>query len=180
MIETERLTLRPWRDGDIGPFAALCSDPDVMAHLGGPQPRAEVEAAIARQGAAQAAQGHCFWAIERRDDAVLLGFCGLRVGGHVGTPVTDELEIGWRLARHAWGQGFAREAALASVAWAWTHTDRPRVAAWTVPTNTASWGLMRRIGMTHAPSLDFDHPGFPDGHALRRHIVYAIDRPTHG
>ncbi|TXC70489.1 GNAT family N-acetyltransferase [Sphingomonas ginsenosidivorax] len=179
MIETERLVLRPWRDADVEPFATMCSDPEVMTHLGGPQPRIEVEAMIARQQAVQAAQGHCFWAIERRDDAVLLGFCGLRIGGHAGTPVPDELEIGWRLARHAWGQGYAREAALASVDWAWSHTDRDRVTAWTVPANTASWGLMRRIGMAHAPTLDFDHPGFPVGHPLGRHIVYAIDRPVH-
>ncbi len=179
MIQTERLTLRAWRDQDIDPFAGMCADPEVMAHLGGPQPRAEVEAAVARQRAVQAAHGHCFWAVERRDDAALLGFCGLRVGGHAGTAVSDELEIGWRLARPAWGQGYAREAALASVAWAWTHTDRPRVVAWTVPANTASSGLMRRIGMAHAPALDFDHPGFPLGHALSRHVVYSIDRPMH-
>lgn len=96
-----------------------------MAHPGGPQPYVEVEAMIERQHVVQAAQGHCFWAVERRDDRAVVGFCELRIDGHAGTPVPDELEIGWRLARHAWGQGYAREAAIASVGWGWAHTDRP-------------------------------------------------------
>ena len=177
MIETERLTLRGWGDADIAPFAALCADPEVMQHLGGPQPLAEVEAAIARQRDAQARTGHCFWAIERKADAALLGFCGLRIGGHPGTPVVDELEIGWRLRRDAWGLGYAREAAGASFAWGWANTARPRITAWTVPANRASWTLMARLGMAHCPELDFAHPGFAAGHPLSAHIVYAAERP---
>lgn len=108
----------------------------------------------------------------------MLGFCGLRRGGHAGTAVPDELEIGWRLRREAWGQGYAREAALASLDWGWANRDASRIAAWTVAANTASWGLMERIGMVRRPELDFDHPRFPAGHPLCRHIVYAIGRPA--
>lgn len=176
-LETERLILRGWRDADRAPFAAISADPAVMEHLGGPVDRAASDAALDRLGA-PAPQGHCFWALERKADAALLGFCGLRRGGHAGTPVTDELEIGWRLAHHAWGQGYAREAAAAALDWGWAHTPAERIAAWTVPANTPSWGLMERLGMTHRPELDFDHPAFAAGHPLRRHLVYTIGRPA--
>lgn len=178
MIETARLVLRGWRDADRAPFAAMSADPDVMRHLGGVVDGGQSDAAIEQLRAVEAEQGHTFWAIERRGDGALLGFCGLRRGGHAGTAVPAELEIGWRLARHAWGQGYAREAAAAALDWGWAHCPDPRIAAWTVAANTASWGLMLRLGMTARPELDFDHPLFAPGHPLRRHVVYTIDRPA--
>lgn len=178
MIETERLMLRPWREADAEPFAAICVDPDVMRHLDGPQPRGRVDDFIERQRASQQRAGYCFWAVERRDDEALLGFCGLRDGGHAGTAVPDELEIGWRLRRDAWGRGYAREAAAASIAWGWRETARPRIAAWTVLANEASWRLMERLGMTRRSELAFAHPVFADGHPLRNLIVYVIERPA--
>jgi RimJ/RimL family protein N-acetyltransferase len=176
MIETARLVLRNWREDDREAFAAISADPQVMEHLGGPVDRAGSDAALARLSV-PTPQGCCFWALERKADAALIGFCGLRRGGHAGTPVVDELEIGWRLARHAWGQGYAREAAEAALGWGWDNTDDRRITAWTVPANRPSWGLMLRLGMTHRPDLDFDHPGFAPDHPLSRHVVYAIERP---
>jgi len=179
VIATERLILRSWRAEDSAPFAAMNADDEVMAHLGGPIDRAASDAMIDRLKAIDAAQGHTFWVVERRGDGAFLGFCGLRRGGHAGTRVPDELEIGWRLARPAWGAGFAREAAAACIAWGWDHRPDARITAWTVPANVRSWGLMERLGMTHRPELDFDHPAFPSGHPLCRHLVYAIDRPKY-
>lgn len=175
---TERLILRDWRDADLTPFAAMNADPAVMAHLDGPIDSTETAAMIARLRAAQAGGGCTFWAIERRDDAALLGFCGLRIGGHPGTPVHEVLEIGWRLRADAWGQGYAGEAARASLAWGWANMPHERILAWTVPANQPSWRLMERLGMTHDPALDFDHPRFPPGHPLCRHITYSIARPA--
>ncbi|MBK6802870.1 MAG: GNAT family N-acetyltransferase [Novosphingobium sp.] len=178
MIETQRLLLRSWREADRPPFAAMSADPEVMRHLGGAVDRAASDAVIDRLTASERDHGHTFWAVERKEDGALLGFCGLRRGGHPGTGVTDELEIGWRLARHAWGQGYAREAAGASIVWGWANRGDARIAAWTVPANTASWGLMLRLGMVHRAELDFDHPAFAPGHPLSRHLVYTIDRPA--
>lgn len=176
-IETARLVLRDWRDEDREPFAVMSADAEVMRHLNGVVSRAESDAAIERFRARARDHGHTFWAIERKADGALIGFCGLRRGGHPGTGVADELEIGWRLARSAWGQGYAREAAEASLAWGWAQCADARIAAWTVPANTASWGLMLRLGMAARPDLDFDHPAFAPGHPLSRHLVYTIDRP---
>lgn len=175
-LETGRLVLRSWRDADRPAFAAMSADREVMAHLGGPIDRSASDAVIDRLSEVEARQGHTFWAIERKEDAAMIGFCGLRRGGHAGTPVSDELEIGWRLARLAWGRGFAREAAEAALSWGWANCDVQRIAAWTVPANTASWGLMLRLGMVHRPDLDFDHPLFVQDHPLCRHVVYIAGR----
>lgn len=177
MIETERLVLRRWRDADVAPFHAMGQDPEVMRHLGPPMSRADAEAIVARVNAAIDADGCAFWAVERRADGTFLGFCGIKRRGPAGTPIADDPEIGWRLARHAWGQGYALEGARASLAWAWANLDAPRVTAITVPANERSWGLMIRLGMTRLADGDFDHPVLADGDPLRRHLTYAIDRP---
>jgi RimJ/RimL family protein N-acetyltransferase len=177
VIETERLLLRHWRDIDRTPFAGMSADPEVMRHLDGVLDADAANAVIDRQQALIDRHGHGFWAMERREDGALLGFCGLRLGGHPDTPVGQELEIGWRLRRDAWGQGYAREAAAASIVWGWANLPHGRIAAWTVLQNTASWGLMLRLGMVHRPELDFNHPLFTADHPLSRHRVYTIDRP---
>jgi RimJ/RimL family protein N-acetyltransferase len=176
MIETERLVLRPWREADLLPFHLLCSDPEVMRYLGPFPGRAEVARAIARQQAFAQAVGFCFWPVERKADGLFLGFCGLKPGA-VGTPIERDVEIGWRLRADCWGKGYAREAAQASLDWAWANLDRAAVAAITVPDNRRSWGLMERLGMRRDPLEDFDHPDLADSDPLRRHIVYRIRRP---
>jgi RimJ/RimL family protein N-acetyltransferase len=173
MIGTERLVLRGWTDADREPFHAMSRDAEVMAHLGPLFTRAESDAAIDRQIASQARLGHCFWAIERRDDGAFLGFCGLKAGAE-GTPIEGEVEIGWRLARPYWGSGYAREAAEASLAWGWAHLDVASIAAITVPANTRSWGLMERLRMIRVPGDDFIHPKAPSH--LATHITYRIAR----
>ena len=178
MIETERLLLRSWRDEDRAPFIQLCRSPEVMTFLGGPADEAQVDASLARARASEAANGFCFWAVERKADSAFLGFCGLKIADTAGVPIEGEIEIGWRLRQDAWGQGYAREAALATLRWAWARLDARRVIAMTVPNNRRSWGLMERIGMVRRPELDFGHPLFPESHPLHRHIVYAAERPT--
>lgn len=177
MIETERLILRGWRDGDVAPFHAMGNDAEVMRYLGPPMSRADAQAAKERMNATLAQRGYCFWAIERKADGEFLGFCGVKPGPS-DTPIADDMEIGWRLRRDAWGQGYAREAAEAALAWAWANTDVPAIAAITVTANANSWGLMERLGMTRDPAGDFDHPAVPEGDPLKRHMTYRIARPA--
>ena len=175
MIETERLILRGWRDADVEPFYTMGNDPEVMRYLGPPLSRADAATAAERQNGFIASHGYCFWAIERRHDGAFLGFCGLKPGPE-GTPIHDIMEIGWRLRRDAWGQGIAKEAAQASLAWGWANTATPEIAAMTSIGNVRSWGLMERLGMTRDHASDFDHPAVPIGHSLRPHILYRIKR----
>lgn len=170
MIETARLILRPWVEADRAPFAAMGQDAEVMAHFPGRLSRADSDALVDRISSMMADQGFGMWAVERRDSGEFIGFCGLnRV--NFPCPVENDVEIGWRLARSAWGQGLAREAAQASLAWGFGH-GMARIVSFTVPGNARSWGLMQRLGMARRADLDFDHPRVADGSPLKPHIVY--------
>ena len=177
MIRTERLNLRGWRDEDATPFLALGQDPRVMEYFPALLLPNEARETVARQQALQKRFGHCFWVMERLRDRAFLGFCGIQPGP-AGTPVAGLAEIGWRLGRDHWGQGYAREAAEASLAWTWASTPAEQVSAMTVPANARSRALMERIGMTHVVDGDFDHPAIAPGHPLCRHLLYRIDRPA--
>lgn len=174
MIRTGRLILRPWREADIAPFHAMGQDPEVMRHLGPPISLADAASACDRMIACQAEHGYCFWAVEALADDRFIGFCGLKPGK---PPIEGEVEIGWRLACAYWGQGLAREAAEASLAWGWANLDVPAITAITTPANVRSWGLMERLGMVRHRDEDFDHPDLAPGDPLRRHILYRVARP---
>lgn len=176
MIETERLILAEWRDDHRDAIAAINADPHVMRFFVAPMTRAESDAQVDRQIAGQAEHGFCFWAVERKADGVLLGLAGLKIGAP-GTPIQDDLEVGWRLGQHGWGQGYASEAARAALAHAFRDPALPRVAAITTTENLKSRAVMDRIGMRYAPGLDFDHPAVPQHSPVLRHVTYFIARP---
>jgi RimJ/RimL family protein N-acetyltransferase len=116
-----------------------------------------------------------FWAVERKADQAFLGFVGLnQIGQDI--PLKGQWEVGWRLARHAWGAGFATEAARASLAHGFGAMGLDRILAYTASSNLPSMAVMRRIGMVPARHEDFDHPAIPEGHPLRRHVVWELRR----
>jgi len=175
-VQTPRLTLRSWRDADLVPFNTMCRDPEVMAHLGPLQTRDETRAAMARQQALQTERGHCFWALERRHDGEFLGFCGLKIAPEGIAGLEGAIEIGWRLRRDAWGLGYAREAAEASLAWGFADLADDRIIAITTPANVRSWGLMLRLGMVRRHDLDFAHPALAADDPLSPHITCELRR----
>lgn len=175
MIETPRLLVRPWVEADRAPFAAMSADPEVMQHLGPLMDRAASDAVVDRMLAMQALLGHCFWALEQRDTHAFLGFCGLKPAPLGISGLTGYPEIGWRLARSAWGQGHASAAARAVLDWGWRQ-GMTRIVAMTVAANTRSQAVMQRIGMQRRPDLDFDHPLLAPGDPLRPHIAVEIMR----
>ncbi len=181
MIETARLTLRPWIEADKPAFHDIINTPAMMAFFGGVAPREQIDALIDGQIDSQARDGLSMWAVEWKADGSLTGICGLRRHrAYSGTPVDEELEVGWRIGERFWGQGVAREAAEASIAWGWAHRPEPRIAAWVHPDNARSWGLMLRLNMVRHPELDFHHPMFAADDPVGECIVYAIDRPYSG
>jgi len=127
MIETERLLLRPWRREDVAEFVRVTNTPAVMEYLGGVQEPRNFLGTFARVAASQEKDGFCFWIVERRTDGAILGFCGLKIGNT--PPIQGEIEIGWRLREDAWGQGYAREAAVATLDWAWRTLACDRIVA---------------------------------------------------
>jgi RimJ/RimL family protein N-acetyltransferase len=177
VIETGRLILRGWRADDAAAHHAMCNDPRVAAMIGRAPSKADSEAVVQRQNELLARLGYCFWALERRDSGEFIGWCGIKPGR---APIKGETEIGWSLAADQWGQGLAREAAEATLAWVWAHTDLAEIVAITTPGNARSWGLMERLGMRRCSEEDFEHPDLALGDPLRAHILYRIARPNGG
>ena len=169
--ETARLILRDWREDDWAPFWEATNTPAVMRWLGGVCDVDKREGAQQRLLSYKRDHGHTFWAIERKSDAAILGFCGLKRSNQQGGPI-GMMEVGWRLREDAWGQGYAREAAAASLDMAFDRFGADEVIALTVARNEASWGLMKRLGMQRRADLDFDNTDFdPDDPTI---IVYSI------
>lgn len=177
MIETKRLIVRRWRDADRDEYVGSCNSEAVTAHLGGPQSIEDIDAALSRVRKSQEEHGFCFWAVERKTDGKFLGCCGLKITAGPAYPFDGDIEIGWRLRKDAWGQGYAFEAARASLDWAWANLEAPRIVSMTVPSNRPSWRLMERLGMERRPDLDFAHPAFAADHPLSAHITYVAYRP---
>lgn len=177
MIVTERLVLRPWRADDAEAFAAITADPEVMAHLGDPLGREASDALLRRLQAHIDRHGFGFWAVEVRATGRLAGFTGL-IWVPVEAHFTPAVEIGWRLGREHWGQGFASEAARASASFGFDALGLAELVAITVPGNLRSRRVMERLGMSRDPAEDFDHPGLAEDSPLRRHVLYRLKAPA--
>jgi len=127
MIETDRLRLRSWREEDVEPFVRHTNTPAVMRWLGGVQPAEELGSRVRNVFTAwEEVRGFTFWVVERKEDRALLGFCGLKRASDPGTKVEGMVEIGWRLREDAWGRGYAREAATASLDFAFDKVGAER------------------------------------------------------
>jgi RimJ/RimL family protein N-acetyltransferase len=173
VIETERLLLRSWREEDFDPFVEQTNTPAVMRWLGGVQPPEDLRARLRDVFTAwEEVRGFTFWVVERKEDGALLGFCGLKLASDPGTKIEGMHEIGWRLREDAWGQGYAREAATASLDFAFDTVGAEQVVALTVEGNKPSWGLMERLGMTRRADLDYVGADWAEGMV----IVYMIRR----
>jgi len=173
-VDTPRLRLRQWRETDREPFAALNADPLVMEFFPALQSRQASDASIDAWQAQLSAQGWSNWALELRASREFLGFTGLSVPRRV-LPFSPCVEVGWRLARQHWGRGYATEAARAALAVGFTRLGLREIVSFTSLGNRRSRAVMERIGMRNA-NEDFEHPGVPEGHALRVHCLYRIGR----
>ncbi|WP_330239031.1 GNAT family N-acetyltransferase [Streptomyces sp. NBC_00525] len=174
-LHTDRLILRLWRDSDLEPWAAMNADPEVREHLGELLTREQSDASVARFRADFDRRGYGWWAVEVRATGEFIGFAGL-------DDVDDDMpftgvEIGWRLARPAWGQGYATEAALRVLAHGFDVLGLHEILAVTTATNHRSQAVMHRIGMTRNPDDDFDDLTEPEG-PLRPTVLYRIARST--
>jgi RimJ/RimL family protein N-acetyltransferase len=193
VIRTERLVMRRWREADREPFAAMNADPEVMRYFPAPLDRAASDAMVDRIEDLFRRQGFGLWALEMASTAVaapelastelastelastgeFIGFTGLNPMPD-GVPGAGGMEVGWRLARHAWHQGYATEAAAASAGVAFQGAGLAELWSITAVLNEPSQAVMRRLGMT----LDayFDHPKVETGHPLRPHVAYRLQR----
>ncbi|MCP5150522.1 MAG: GNAT family N-acetyltransferase [Ectothiorhodospiraceae bacterium] len=175
VIQTSRTRLRTWRDDDLAAFAALNADPTVMAHFPRVLTAAESDALAHRIRTELDGRGFGLWALEIPDLAPFAGFVGLSVP-RFHAHFTPCVEIAWRLARGCWGAGHATEAARAVLDHGFEVLGLDEIVSFTVVANARSRRVMERIGMTHDPSEDFDHPALPAGDRLARHVLYRARR----
>jgi RimJ/RimL family protein N-acetyltransferase len=175
VIKTPRMILRPWRDEDYAPYAALNADPEVRRYWPSTLSKEESDAQAARLQKHIGEHGFGFWAAEAPGVARFIGFVGLK---HVepDLPFAPAIEAGWRLARNYWGRGYAAEGAMAALADGFGRLGLGEIVSYAVAVNAPSRRVMERIGMTHHPAEDFDHKNRKPNDPLRRYVVYRKRR----
>jgi RimJ/RimL family protein N-acetyltransferase len=177
-FDTTRLRLRQWRGSDRAPFADLNADPAVMEYFPAPISREASDAAIDLWQSQIAERGWSNWAVELVEAGQFIGFVGLSVPRRM-LPFSPCVEIGWRLARPYWGRGLATEAARGALRVGFGRLGLQEIVSFTAVGNRRSRAVMERIGMRDAHE-DFEHPGVPEGHALRLHCLYRLGREQWG
>ena len=176
MLLTERLVLRRWQDSDRVPFAEMNADPRVMEFFPDLLTREESDQLIESIESHFDNRGFGLFATELKAEKKLIGFIGLHVASFQ-AHFTPCVEIGWRIAVPYWGKGLATEGSLEVIRYAFEWLRLESLVSFTVPENVASRRLMEKLGMTHDPAEDFDHPRLPPGHRLRRHVLYRLKNP---
>jgi len=173
-LRTERLLMRRWLDADREPFAALNADPETMRYFPSTLDRAGSDTLVDRIEELFDLQGFGLWALEVTGTGEFIGFTGLNPMP-AGVPGAGGMEVGWRLARHSWHQGYATEAARATLAVAFDGLGLAEIWSMAAVLNEPSQAVMRRLGLTEVAR--FDHPRVPEGSPNRAHVVYHMANP---
>jgi RimJ/RimL family protein N-acetyltransferase len=178
-LETTRLILRRWEEADRAPFAAMNADPVVMRFFAAPFTAEQSNETIDRYLGAFDREGFSFFAAILRDTGAFAGTIGLQTMRDVVPDLPQPaVEIGWRLTQASQGQGLATEGALCIIDLAFHRLGLAEVVAITAIPNQPSRRVMEKLGMTHRPELDFDHPRVPAGHRYQRHTLYSLRSPN--
>jgi len=172
-LSSGRICLRRWRDEDREAFAAMNSDARVMEFFRSPLSRVESDAMVDRIEEHFSKRDFGLWAIEVPDVAPFIGFAGLTVA-RFNAPFTPCVEVGWRLAFEHWGHGYATEAARLALGYGFGTLALSEIVSFTSTANHRSRAVMERLGMRRDPAEDFDYPALPEGHPLRRQVLYRL------
>ena len=174
-LTTSRLLLRQWRASDRAPFAELNADPEVMRHIREPMTQAQSDGFAARIEEHLETDGYGLWAVEVRESGTFVGFVGL-AHQTFEAPFNPSVEVGWRLAREAWGHGYATEGGRAALEHAFAVLGLDEVVSITTAGNLRSQAVMRRLGMTRDPADDFEQVHFPADNPLRHAVLHRLSR----
>lgn len=173
IFETGRLSFRQWNDGDKNEFRLMNADPKVMEHFPAALNNEESDRLLERIRNSMAHDGFGLWAVEKKIDGELIGFIGFDRTTFKSS-FTPCIEIGWRLKKAAWGQGFATEGATACLRYGFSVLGFNEVYSFTAVVNKRSERVMQRIGLIRIGK--FDHPKVDDGSILKRHVLYKITK----
>jgi len=175
MLETLRLILRGWQPSDLEPFAQMNADPEVMKYFPAPLSQPESDALVVEIMSHHQIHRFGVWAVEEKITETFIGFIGLNVPSFH-AHFTPTVEVGWRLARPFWGKGYATEGAREAIRYGFEVIKLPEIVSFTAQVNVSSIAVMKRLGMTHQETEDFDHPRVPLGHSLQRHVLYRLNK----
>jgi RimJ/RimL family protein N-acetyltransferase len=170
-LRTERFLLRRWRESDRLPFRQMNADPRVMEFFPEPLTADASDALFDRAQEHFNRHGYGVFAVDLAETNSFIGFIGLSIPAF-DAPFMPAVEIAWRLAFDQWGQGLATEGARTALDYGFKSLGLEQIVSFTVPANLSSRRVMEKLGMTHDPRDDFDHPQLPEGHPLRRHVLY--------
>ena len=173
MLQTQRLILRDWQSSDLEPFAQMNADAEVMKYFPASLSRQESNQLVERIEDHHQIHGFGLWAVEERSTGSFIGFVGLNVPSFQ-AHFTPTVEVGWRLARPFWGQGYATEGARKAISYGLEIIRLSEIVSFTSQLNLRSIAVMKRLGMTYQAADDFDHPRLPSGHPLQRHVLYRL------
>lgn len=176
-LESDRLVLRSWREEDREPFAAMNADPRVMEFFPSVQTREQSDFLVDRAAVVFRENGFQFWACEEKASGLFIGFIGLS-RPWFDAPFQPCVEVGWRLAHHAWGKGYATEGARRALDFGFRELGLPEIVSFTATTNRRSIHVMEKIGMKRDLTGDFAHPRVPAGHPLSVHVLYRLGNPA--
>jgi RimJ/RimL family protein N-acetyltransferase len=171
-LQTGRLLLRRWRAQDLVPFAAMNADPVVMEHFPSTLSSTESAALAKRIEDCFEQRGYGLWAVEVPGQSPFVGLWPVRLE----VPFAPAVEVGWRLAHDFWGRGYATEAAEAAIAFGFQELGLEEIVSYTAEVNARSRRVMERLGMSHDPTEDFEHPLLPRDSRLRRHVLCRLHR----
>lgn len=174
-LETERLILRRWQDSDLEPFSAIVGDPEVRRYYPSTLTKDETKNLISRFESHFEEEGFGLFALELKSTGELIGYTGLN------KPTFQAhfmpcVEIGWQLARHQWGKGYAPEAARKVLENGFVRLNLAEIVSFTTVRNTQSRRVMEKLGMQRNPSDDYEHPMLPAGHPLKPHVLYRLPK----
>jgi 3-dehydroquinate dehydratase/shikimate dehydrogenase len=175
MIKTERLILRPWEESDLVPFAKINADSKVREYFPSVLSTEESNRSVEMMSDHIHKYGWGFWATSLKDTNEFIGMIGLQ-NVFFTAPFTPAVEIGWRLAFDHWGKGYAPEGATAVLEYGFHSLNLDEIVSFTAAQNQRSQRVMEKIGMSHHPKDDFNHPNLPADHWLKRHVLYRISR----
>ncbi len=174
MLQTQRLILRRWQSSDLEPFAQMNADAEVMKYLPRVLTRQESKELMERLEDHHQIHEFGLWAVEKRETLAFIGFIGLNVLSFQ-AHFTPTVEVGWRLARPFWGQGYATEGARTVISYGFEVIGLSEIVSFTSELNSRSIAVMKRLGMTYNAADNFDHPVLPSGHRLKRHVLYRLN-----
>ncbi|OGT37300.1 MAG: GNAT family N-acetyltransferase [Gammaproteobacteria bacterium RIFCSPHIGHO2_12_FULL_37_14] len=173
ILETKRLILRNFTENDIEILTEINQDPKVCEFLPAIGTRDSTEKLIKKIIEHDSEHGFSLYAVELKSTGEMIGWCGLMIPSFE-AHFTPAVEIGWRLASNQWNQGYATEAAIAALEYAFKNLKLKEIVSFTAEDNIRSRRVMEKIGLHHDLSDDFDHPKIEKSHPLCRHVLYRI------